>query len=133
MYKYVCPPIDWFYGCMSLSQFLSKTSFIDNNFGVIEGLNELSKTIKLLTSEMKSMPMWEGDIIGDIYVFALPNPNSSTMDVGFIWKQESNGTTFVLSPIKLDWLQEYEENIAAKAQLQKELIKTNDNIGEIPF
>lgn len=51
--------------------------------------------------------IWEGDVRGDdLYVFALPGHSGSTM-IGYLWKQDNNGSTFVASPVRLQWLDEY--------------------------
>jgi hypothetical protein len=53
---------------------------------------------------------WEGDVretngVEEIYLFSLPAPES--VEYGICWKQENNGDTFVYSPFRLPWLDEY--------------------------
>lgn len=42
---------------------------------------------------------WEGDFRGQPRVFWIPSENE--FDVGFVFKQDNNGTTFVVSPQEL--------------------------------
>ena len=49
---------------------------------------------------------WEGDIREGPFVFFLPFPDSSEMGFAFIFKQENNGDTMVVSPVRLEWLSE---------------------------
>lgn len=56
------------------------------------------------------MTEWEGDIREGIYVFSVPDPDKVAMSPGFIWKQDNNGTTFVICEKELPWLKEYAIN-----------------------
>jgi len=48
---------------------------------------------------------WEGDIRGNnMFLFSLPDPDNNNARYGLIWKQGNNGTTFICSPVKLDWI-----------------------------
>lgn len=49
---------------------------------------------------------WEGDFRGDAHVFMLPTENEFTY--GFAWKQENNGTTYIVSPVAFPHLKEHE-------------------------
>lgn len=52
---------------------------------------------------------WEGDVRGEPYVIGLPEDGAISGGGGrFIigWKQDNNGTTFVVSPVRLPWLEE---------------------------
>lgn len=50
---------------------------------------------------------WEGDYRPDKSprVFWLPDPGWSCFRYGFVWKQDNNGMTFVVSPFPLPWLE----------------------------
>ena len=48
---------------------------------------------------------WEGDFRDPPRVIWLPAENLFTY--AFAWKQESNGDTFVVSPVPLSWLKEH--------------------------
>jgi hypothetical protein len=45
---------------------------------------------------------WDGVNYGESRVFLLPQ--SDMMAYGFVWKQDHSGTTFVISPYELPWL-----------------------------
>lgn len=47
---------------------------------------------------------WEGDFVRGPRVFWLPDPDSMTFRYAFAWKQQNNGSTFVVSPLPLAWL-----------------------------
>ncbi|WP_349929213.1 hypothetical protein ABJ384_04965 [Acinetobacter sp. A1-4-2] len=51
---------------------------------------------------------WEGDFVGEPRVFCLPDPKGMTIDYGFVFKQYNNGMTYVISPIYLDYIAEFE-------------------------
>lgn len=48
---------------------------------------------------------WEGIFQGPPCVFWIPG--DGRMEYGFVWKQESNGDCFVVSPRPLDYLTEF--------------------------
>jgi hypothetical protein len=45
---------------------------------------------------------WEGDFRNDPVVFWIPVEGS--FDYGFVIKQDNNGTTYVVSPVRMPWL-----------------------------
>lgn len=50
---------------------------------------------------------WEGDVRGnDCGTFMLPDPDSNEFRQGYVWKQENNGTCFIVSPRPLAYLEE---------------------------
>ena len=100
-FKYVMSPIDWFYGCMTLEEYFEARVSLRSAYGV-EAV--VSLTMSSLLVEMQSIREWEGDISEGIYVFAIPN--ESMCNIGFIWKQSNNGTTFIISEVELPWLSE---------------------------
>ena len=51
---------------------------------------------------------WEGDFVGEPRIFCLPDPRGMTLDYGFVFKQYNNGMTYVISPIYLDYIAEFE-------------------------
>lgn len=46
---------------------------------------------------------WEGDFREDARVFWVPD--DTQLSYGFVWKQDNNGTTYVVSPVALPHLQ----------------------------
>jgi hypothetical protein len=69
-------------------------------YGVLEFLS----AIKEAKAEARKVG-WEGDYRDAPCVFWLPSPDSSDMRYAFIWKQDNNGTTFIVSPFRLPWLE----------------------------
>ena len=48
---------------------------------------------------------WEGDVIQGPFVFSLPFPDEVSCKLGFMWKQQNNGTTFIVSPERLNHIE----------------------------
>lgn len=55
-----------------------------------------------MAKEMASEVGWEGDWRAKPRVFFLPG--ETNFDYAFVWKQDNNGSTFVISPHPLSWL-----------------------------
>lgn len=55
--------------------------------------------------ELATAEGWEGDFRQGPRVFFLPGEGE--FEYGFVWKQDNNGTTFVVSPHPLTWLDQY--------------------------
>ena len=110
MFEYALDSVDHFEGCLSLSDYLDQMREAAARQG---GSYDAGRAILPLAMALASPSLrrvWGGDIrTGEtIYVFALPPSGQECgMDVGFVWKQDNNGTTFVLSPRRLPWLDEY--------------------------
>lgn len=49
---------------------------------------------------------WNGDFREEPRVFWLPSESDGCFLYGFVWKQDSNGITYIISPFKLPWLNE---------------------------
>ena len=45
---------------------------------------------------------WDGSLRGDVHVFTLPFHEQ--FKFGFVWMQDTGGTTFVASPVDMPWL-----------------------------
>lgn len=98
---------------VKVDEFLKQ--LVDNNFSFdnkdIELFEEYTlqvtksfKQAKLLATKLG----WEGDFICGPSVFFMPDPDRNNMSYGFVFKQYNNGETFVISPIQLEHLYEYE-------------------------
>ena len=101
MYKYELSAIDFFDGCVSLAEFLKEYGHSDENTIITK--------LAVAMSEMKTKSFWQGDIREGIYVFCVPDvpDDYSNMRLGFIWKQDNNGETFVVCERELPWLSEH--------------------------
>lgn len=73
-----------------------------------ESLKEIiakSDTALALAKEMG----WDGSYTGCPYLFWLPSKNTQSFEYGFVFKQTSNNSTFVISPIELAYLAQDEQ------------------------
>lgn len=113
-YAYALSPIDHHW------EFLTPLNHLASEIGSAEALERvlhgstvmydgilsdvLSKDWALAKSLARNVG-WEGDIKGrGPSVFWLPAENH--FQYGFAFKQDNNGMTFVVSPVKLPWLEE---------------------------
>ena len=114
MFRYVLSPIDRFLGCISLAQYLDQIRYEQEHYGQMmtkeQCEKEISAVVERLACEMGKLYRsgWEGDVRDGtgIYVFAVPGEESDT-EVGFVFKQDNNGTTFVISPVELPHLRDH--------------------------
>lgn len=105
MFVYEVGPIDnaWEY-CPTVTEFAKNIvdlELIDNFFGFryyFEGFSNDFLKAKKLASEIG----WEGDFREEARVFLIPTHDC--FEYGFVWKQDNNGTTFVVSPVELPHL-----------------------------
>ena len=73
-----------------------------------ESLKEIiakSDTALALAQEMG----WDGSYTGCPYLFWLPSKNTQSFEYGFVFKQTSDNSTFVISPIELAYLAQDEQ------------------------
>lgn len=110
-YRYeLCGPIDYFSGCVQFNDYVkeiyeSNDLYPESEFDIRERFKALSQIYGEVSEAMQGFVSWEGDIVENgLLVFALPCDSCETK-VGFIWKQENNGSTFVASPFPLPWLE----------------------------
>lgn len=116
-YAYGVGPIDWnWVRLKTLKETLTDIvnsneldSFTDQDDGVAvdEVRDFLSnwEAAKLLAAEKG----WEGDFRVGPYVFWLPSETKNSFVYGFVFKQDNNGMTFVVSPEPLSWLKNWFE------------------------
>jgi hypothetical protein len=110
MFRYEISPIDYFDGCVTLAEYIiSMTEKADDDYTYKAVIADLNKEICVLVTEMSKMELWDGDIREGIYVFAVPDDTATK--IGFIWKHDNNGCTFVISPIELPHLNQLSLNI----------------------
>lgn len=103
-YVYVTNPIDVWpdLSLWKLIDALDKDDFVKPS----EILFDFAKACVLA-----SKAGWEGDFSTYPRVLWLPEPSSGQWAFGFAWKQHNNGTCFVVSPLELVHLKEYEVNV----------------------
>jgi hypothetical protein len=115
MFIYQTGPIDFFAPMMRIDE--AAKAMRDE-----EGVDDGRSTFNLFRFAMDCAAMvyhadgsyWERDVRGDnLYVFAIPCEGSPQL--GLVWKQDNNGTTFICSPVVLPWLHGDALNMAAKA------------------
>lgn len=102
-YVYVTNPID-VWPDLSLWKVVDELEK-DNLIKPSEILFDFAKAC-VLASEVG----WEGDFATYPRLMWLPNPSQGDWVYAFAWKQRNNGTCFVVSPIELVHLKEYEVN-----------------------
>ena len=109
MFVYSIMPIDFGWEhCPTISEFAGQIAklAVDNlPYGSEDDFNNFVKdftTAKQLALEEG----WEGDFRGEAHVFQIPVEGSFTY--GFAWKQDNNGSTFVISPVELPHLKQLE-------------------------
>lgn len=110
MYKYVTGPIDYWDGLPTLKEYemmLAREAITNLAYQKELAFQPIVFLSEQFEQAKKEMYCWEGDFLAGPYVFLLPDPDSVTMQPGFIWKQRNNGTTFIVSPFDLPWLNEY--------------------------
>ena len=108
MYGYTIPPIDFFDGCIGLEDYIKSYDGCDTGeFGMYQKNERINDIITKLIIGMSSFEYWEGDIRGKIEVFSVPAEGMT--EIGFILKQDNNGTTFIISPVPLPHLDYLDE------------------------
>lgn len=83
------------------------------NLAIDEGLVDIAikETDKMLATFHRCLEVarkhgWEGDFksYAKPRLLCFPNPDNGNIQYGFMWKQGNNGTTFIASPFKLEYL-----------------------------
>ncbi|WP_312435441.1 hypothetical protein [Janthinobacterium sp.] len=67
------------------------------------GINEFLESWEN-AKKMAKQVGWEGDFRHSPGVFWVPTPDG--FKHGFAFKQDNNGSTFVISPVKMSWLED---------------------------
>ena len=115
MFCYNLGIVDHFLGMHDLQDYInpiihSESRLAGQIIGVNTELNDLRSDLeKAITALYNSDSDWEGDIRnqGCLMVGGLPYEcGDPTMMHYFMFKQDNNGTTFLVSPVHLPWVQE---------------------------
>ena len=70
-------------------------------YGEINAVEQFLQDFKVAKG-MATRAGWEGDFRHEPKVFWIPDENAFAY--GFVWKQDNNGETYVVSPQPLPWL-----------------------------
>lgn len=110
-YVYEVYPIDYWWDYLhSLSDVMARLSADSLHDEANEKGYDLS-VVKSFVDDWESAKMaasskgWEGDFRHKPVVFWIPIEDR--FEHGFVFKQDNNGTTFVVSPVELPWLGSY--------------------------
>lgn len=105
MFAYARAAIDFWPGWLAEEQFLDQLKAIytsDDAEKATGEYEELKQSAFLLAKKVG----WEGDIREGPFVAGLPTDMiANDGKIMIAWKQDNNGDTFVVSPIKLAWLE----------------------------
>ncbi len=98
MFAYALTPIDHWTGWMSEAEFLSQLG---------EGYMPVDESAYLATKDraldLARSAGWEGDIRQGPFIAGLPTNDEHLFLLG--WKQDNNGTTYIVSPYRLPWVE----------------------------
>ena len=103
MIIYCLPPIDQWSGWQKPDKVFTGIEDDDGDTHPAFEWEPLWKEAQLMAVEMG----WEGDVREGPYVTVLPRKPGDYWP-GYVvvaWKQDNNGTTFLASPIRLEWLE----------------------------
>jgi hypothetical protein len=111
-YFYECGPIDFFDAFMPYSSYIlyGHEDYSDSHFEEI--LNDKLKLLSYASQLLARISNWQGDIRNGekIYVFPVEIEYANLAKVAIVFKQDHDGQTFILSPVKLDdFLKDYLE------------------------
>jgi hypothetical protein len=112
---YQIDPIDFWTGTTSFEEYLRATNAEGNRNDPVDPLNRVPRLraeaevwdrFRSAMTAAKEGSNWAGDIREGPFVLLLPEPPAMQL-AGFLWKEENNGTTYVVSEIALPWLDQY--------------------------
>lgn len=104
MYIYQLAPVDDFFGAVPVEEWLDTLSSNHRGVSLRDAASQLMNAAFRVATAVGSE--WEGDC-HVVHVFGLPPADTyCDLQLGLIWKQGNNGTTFVVSPYPLPWLGE---------------------------
>lgn len=106
IYIYEIPPIDHLWECLPTTAGYLQT--VRDKIGLREWfqLRDEIKSFSLRSSDIAIKAGWEGDFREGCSPRVFFLPGDTCFEIGLVWKQDNNGTTFVASPRRLDYLNE---------------------------
>jgi hypothetical protein len=110
-HAYSMEPIDHGWRCLSTIEAFLETLAIEEAHAKFRNSVSENETVDYFLADYREAKSaaceqgWEGEVQGEAYVFWLPVPGSGAFKYGFAWKQNTNGVTFIVSPVRLPWLE----------------------------
>jgi hypothetical protein len=104
MYVYSLPPLDDWQGWMKAKG--AKTNPYTGTDDLPEANIEHETFLRNALAAARQAG-WEGDFREGPFISVLPDPNNMCSAVYVGWKQDNNGTTFIVSPFPLPHLDEW--------------------------
>lgn len=103
LYCYHLAPIDFWYGVLTGEELLLTVHGRDGripNFGQTARVCQVIDSLVTTAEEVFRQIGWECDVREGPFFFAVPG--EPEMRLGYLLKQDNNGSCFVASPIELD-------------------------------
>jgi hypothetical protein len=106
-YLYSMSPIDCWQGCQFLPDFIDSLpkpeDYVENDLSSGMTREQVLSTFEFLLEAAIEHVYFDGVIRdSEMFVFAVPQEESCAL--GYVWKQDRNGATFVASPVPMPWL-----------------------------
>jgi hypothetical protein len=103
LYCYHISPIDFWFGAMTGSQLLKDAwEECQQDWGLLSWTCRRLADLQKHAEEAFKLIHWEGDVREGPYYFGLPGDKD--MDIGYMIKQDNNGSCFIASPEPLPFL-----------------------------
>lgn len=106
MFIYQIAPIDLWWGVHTLKSLKKQLKKLHGPKDITRHIimNDLEVFMENCKEEVKKAvgSYWDGDVREGPFVFSIPY--DVEMKLGFAWKQDNNGTTYVCSPVELTHL-----------------------------
>jgi hypothetical protein len=101
IFVYDCGPIDWWVGWATEKEFLAQLAALQFGEEATSAYHHRRHAGLVLARKAG----WEGDMREGPFVAGLPS-EPGTFEYLIAWKQDNNGQTFVVSPVRLPWLED---------------------------
>ncbi|MGY4437046.1 hypothetical protein ACVWWO_009523 [Bradyrhizobium sp. F1.13.1] len=98
MFAYALNPIDHWTGWMTEAQFLAQ---IRAGYMPVDEAGYFAAKNRAL--DLARSAGWEGDVRQGPFIAGMPSGDERHFLIG--WKQDNNGTTYIVSPYRLPWIE----------------------------
>lgn len=115
LHVYMIPPIDFWHGWLTAKQYAAnvrrdyRETYTDSTMNWrAEAERDLDNARAFISNGKRIARRigWEGDVRSGPFVAALaPSCSGADDDIMIAWKQDNNGTTFIVSPHAIPWLE----------------------------